>query len=106
MNAKYSKVTQLAGGIALGLIIYTVVSKAIKRKNGSKGLLNSMNINASGDNWVACPNPFYDCEGDCVSNYGQNAWDGDMGSTGSCNTGGAIWNPASRSERGFGGKFF
>lgn len=50
--------------------------------------------NVGGGKWVACPNPNYDCEGQCTSQFGSGAWDGNMGSTGSCNTGGAYWNPS------------
>ena len=57
-------------------------------------VLKSANFSNAGANWVACPNPAYDCEGDCTANYGANAWDSNMGSTGSCNTGGAYWNPS------------
>jgi len=105
MNAKFSKVTEVAGAIALGLVIHTLVSKFLSRENGAKTILSSAKVNAGG-NWVSCPNPAYDCEGQCTSQFGSNAWDGSMGSTGSCDTGGAYWNPAPRSKKRFGNKFF
>ena len=88
------------GSIALGLYL---AKRAID--NGKRvPILSSVikpkeDFQNAGANWVACPNPAYDCEGDCTANYGANAWDANMGGTGSCNTGGAYWNPSPPSQR-------